>query len=141
MNCTGKVACGGADRRDRELRCSGLSHDGVPVGSAKIGATETVGVISRRAAVKESQGTGREWVKQLDLGITWDPNASYPCLIQTDNRGFLVLNLFEDTHFDGDKTSVNAQPVGVIEWKELYTSLMGPQTTRRFRAIGSGIVA
>jgi hypothetical protein len=76
--------------------------------------------------MNESQSNDREWVRQIDLGITWDPNAPYPCLLQTDHHAFLILNLFDDTPLGGDPTTVNANLVGVIEWKDLYASLMGP---------------
>jgi hypothetical protein len=76
--------------------------------------------------MKAPLGPDREWVQPVDLGITWDPNAPYPCLVQTDNHAFLILKLFEDIPPEGDATSVTAETVGVIEWKGLYASLMGP---------------
>jgi hypothetical protein len=75
--------------------------------------------------MNELSGTGREWVHPIDLGFTWDPNAPCPCLIQTDNHAFLLLNMFEDTPIDVT-ASESAQLVGVITWQDLCASLMGP---------------
>lgn len=56
----------------------------------------------------------KELVKEIDLGLTWEPNAPIPCLLQSEHKAFLLFYMEEP------------DDIGVLEWLECWGALLGP---------------